>query len=96
MKQKANEVQKLKEEQELMRMQVVDLELKARYWKAQHDIRYFTLAAEGLQKEYDEYLLEQQKKRDEAMENLQKEIEKLNAQQESELKEFENAKENGN
>lgn len=96
MKQKANEIQKLKEEQELMRMQVIDLELKARYWKAQHDIRYFTLAAEGLQKEYDEYLLEQQTKRDEAMENLQKEIEKINAQQEAELKELEKTEENVN
>lgn len=43
-------------EQEAMRLQVVDLELKARYWKAQHDIRHFTLASEALQPQYDEFL----------------------------------------
>ena len=82
MKQKTNgAVSKMTEEQEMMRIQVIDLELKARYWKAQHDIRYFTLAAEGLHEEYEKYLQEQEVKRNEAMEKLQKELEKLNAQE---------------
>ena len=43
-------------EQEAMRLQVIDLELKARYWKAQYEIRNFTLESEKLQPEYDEFL----------------------------------------
>jgi hypothetical protein len=97
MKQKANgAVSKMTEEQEMMRLQVIDLELKARYWKAQHDIRYFTLAAEGLQGEYEAYLKEQEAKRNEALENLQKEIEKINAQEQSNLDEIKNIEENVN
>lgn len=87
---------KLTEEQEMMRSQVIDLELKARYWKAQHDIRYFTLAAEGLQEEYEKYLQEQEVKRNEAIEKLQKELEKLNKEQETILQEVQNTEENGN
>jgi len=79
-----------------MRLQVVDLELKARYWKAQHDIRYFTLAAESLQEEYEKYLQEQEVKRNEAMENLQKELERLNAEEQSKLDEIKNVEENVN
>jgi hypothetical protein len=41
--QQKNGVTKLTEEQERMRMDVVDLELKARYWKAQYEIRDYTL-----------------------------------------------------
>lgn len=43
-------------EQEQMRLQVVDLELKARYWKAQYDIRHYTLESEKLQESYDTFL----------------------------------------
>lgn len=97
MKQKVNgAVSKMTEEQEMMRLQVIDLELKARYWKAQHDIRYFTLAAEGLQQEYEAYLKEQEAKRNEALENLQKELEKINAQEQSNLDEIKNVEENVN
>jgi len=97
MKQKANgAVSKMTEEQEMMRLQVIDLELKARYWKAQHDIRYFTLAAEGLQEEYEKYLQDQEAKRNEAMNNLQKELERLNAEEQSKLDEIKNVEENVN
>jgi predicted nucleic acid-binding Zn-ribbon protein len=97
MKQKTNgAVSKMTEEQEMMRLQVVDLELKARYWKAQHDIRYFTLAAESLQEEYEKYLQEQEVKRNEAMENLQKELERLNTEEQSKLDEIKNVEENVN
>ena len=43
-------------DQEAMRLQVVDLELKARYWKAQHGIRFYTLESEKLQDNYNAFL----------------------------------------
>lgn len=39
-----------------MRMQVVDLELKARFWKAQYEIRHYTLESERLGPQYDAFL----------------------------------------
>jgi hypothetical protein len=89
-------VSKMTEEQEMMRLQVVDLELKARYWKAQHDIRYFTLAAEGLQEDYEKYLNEQETKRNEAMDKLQKELERINSEEQSRLDELKTVEEDGN
>lgn len=47
-------------EQEAMRLQVVDLELKARYWKAQYDIRHYTLESEKLQPDYDAFIQKSQ------------------------------------
>jgi hypothetical protein len=73
-----NGVSKLSNAQEEMRMQVIDLELKARYWKAQHDIRFYTLEAEKLQPVYDEYLSEQARLRDEAIADLEKTISEAN------------------
>lgn len=67
-------MKKQKTETELMREQVIDLELKARYWKAQHDIRFYTLEAEKLQPEYDEYVEKQRQQREELMKELQEEI----------------------
>ena len=68
--------------QEEMRKQVVDLELKARYWKAQYDIRHFTLESEALQEKYDAYIEETRKAGEEAYKNLMAEMEKVKAEQE--------------
>lgn len=69
----------LNEEQHEMRLKVVDAELKARYWKAQWEIRHYTLEAEALQGKYDEYVaaqLESQRKAFEAyLEQMKKENE---------------------
>ena len=68
----------LTEDQEQMRLQVVDLELKARYWEAQWKIRFYTLEAEGLQKSYDEFLEVEKAKREEALVRFQEQIDKMN------------------
>lgn len=57
-------------------MQVVDLEMKARYWKAQYDIRHYTLESEKLQEEYTKWLEDSKKAQQEAMTKLMAEIEK--------------------
>jgi len=49
-------VAKLPDAQEQMRLQVVELELRARYWKAQWEVRYYTLEAEKVQPEYDKWM----------------------------------------
>jgi flagellar biosynthesis/type III secretory pathway protein FliH len=76
----------LNEDQEVMRAQVVDLELKARYWEAQWKIRYFTLEAEKIQPEYEEFLDAQRQKQEEALKRFQEQIAKMNeeAKQKSE------------
>jgi len=73
----------LNEDQERMRAEVVDLELKARYWKAQHDIRFYTLAAEKIQPEYDAYLEEQKKKREEMEKAFLEQLQKIQAEKEA-------------
>jgi hypothetical protein len=54
------EIKQQREEAALARQaqreEVLDLEMKARWWKAQWEIRYFTLQAEKIQPEYQEYL----------------------------------------
>ena len=64
----------LNKDQEQMRANVVELELKARYWKAQHDIRFYTLEAEKLQKAYDEYLEVQRLQHEEMLKNFQEQM----------------------
>lgn len=53
---KTGGVNQLDQAQEEMRMQVVDLELKARFWKAQYEIRHYTLESERLGPQYDAFL----------------------------------------
>ena len=64
--------------QEQMRSEVVDLELKARYWKAQYDIRHYTLQAEEIQAPYNAYLEEQRKLNEELQKKYQESIDKMN------------------
>lgn len=67
MKQQKPTTNILTPEQEAMRLQVVDLELKARYWKAQWEIRHYTLNAEALQPEYDTYVTKQKENAEKAL-----------------------------
>lgn len=74
-------------EAKMMKDQVDDLEMKARYWKAQFDIRHYTLEAEKLQPEYEIYMEEQRKKNEELQakwEAHQKELEAQGAKLEEE------------
>ena len=68
----------LSEEQENQRIQIIDLELKARYWEAQWKIRFYTLESEKLQPEYDEFLNVQKAKQEEAIKRFQEQIDKMN------------------
>lgn len=77
MNKKNNGVNRLSEAQENMRMEIVELELKARYWKAQYDIRNYTLMAEAIQPEYDKYLEAQRIKNEELRQEYEKEMEKV-------------------
>lgn len=78
----------LSKEQEQQRLQIVDLELKARYWEAQWKIRFYTLEAEKLQPDYDAYIADQQVKQQEMIKRFQEQIEEMNkkAQEEAEQK----------
>ncbi len=82
-------INQLTPEQEQMRMQVVDLEMKARYWKAQFEIRNYTLESEKLQKPYDEFLLKTKEAQDKAYAEFMAamEKEKANTVQEPEQRE---------
>ena len=68
----------LNQDQEIMRLQVVDLELKARYWEAQWKIRYFTLEAEKLQPDYNDFLEREKVKQEEALRRFQEQIDAMN------------------
>lgn len=72
-------------EQEQQRAQIVDLELKARYWEAQWKIRFYTLESEKLQEEYDDFLEKQKQLQEKAMEEFQKAIEKMNEKKDTEV-----------
>ena len=74
---KTKGVAKLTQAQEDMRMQVVDLELKARFWKAQFEIRDYSLKVESLQPEYEKYLEVQKQRDQEALARFQEQIEKM-------------------
>lgn len=71
-----NGLAELEEQMEQSRLQVVDLELKARYWKAQYEIRHYTLLGEGLQDEYDKFIESQKVKNEELRQKMIEQIEK--------------------
>jgi len=82
----------LSKEQEHQRLQIVDLELKARYWEAQWKIRFYTLEAEKLQPDYDAYIADQQIKQQEMMKRFQEQIEEMNKKAQEEAKAKEDAR----
>lgn len=77
--------------QKRMKADTQDLELKARYWKAQWEIRYYTLEAEKLQPDYDEYIKIQQEKNELAYKEYMERMEQLKNSPEVEVEETENA-----
>lgn len=62
-----------------MKADLQELELKARYWKAEFEVRYYTLEAEKIQPAYNEYLEAEMAKREqmrkEFLEQHQKNVE---------------------
>lgn len=74
------------EQKKLMRLQVEDLELKARFWKAQAEIRRYTLEYENLEADYNLYV----QKQAELAEELKKKQEEAIARLQEALKEKEN------
>lgn len=61
--------------------QVRELELKARFWKAQWEIRHYTLEAENLQVPYDEYVAAQREKNEKAQKEFQEYLDKISQQE---------------
>src|SRR5688572_1794946 len=59
-----------------MKARLEDAELKARYWKAQWEVKHYTLENEKLQEPYDAWLVEQNKRNEEAMKRFQEQMEK--------------------
>ncbi len=60
-----------------------ELREKAEYWEMQWKIRFYTLEAEKLQPEYNEFLEKEMIKQEEAIKRFQEEIEKMNQQTEA-------------
>ncbi len=72
----ANQQKAQKERLEYMREQVLEVELQARYWKAMHDTKFYTMEDDKLKAEYNVFITK-------AQEDAMKEVEKL--QKESEV-----------
>lgn len=77
MNKRTNGVASLPDAAEEMRMQVVELELRARYWKAQYEVRHYTLEAEKVQPEYDLWLEGQKTKNEEAQKRFEESLKEL-------------------
>ncbi len=56
---------------DMMRDQVQELELQARYWKANHDTKYYTLEDAKLKEPYEKFFYEVQEKAMEAARELE-------------------------
>jgi hypothetical protein len=86
---KVNGVTQLDDKMENMRLTVIDLELKARFWRAQAEIKRYTLEHAELEPKYQEYIKAEQdkadalkKEYDENLKKLQETIEKEQTDQE--------------
>lgn len=75
---KENGVTKLSDEMEEMRLKAIEVELKARFWKAQYEIRYYTLEAEKIQPEYEKYVEKQREMNDKLMKEYMEQLQKEN------------------
>ena len=71
----ANQAKAQKERLEFMREQVLEVELQARYWKAMHDTKLYTLSDDKLKVEYNAFIEKAQADAMAEIENLQKESE---------------------
>lgn len=79
-KQRSTGANKQNNAQEEMRMRVVDMELRARFWKAQYEIRKYTLETNAMEEEYNAYMQDQLAREKEQLEKLQEQI-KINNEQ---------------
>lgn len=55
-----NQEKQQKAKVEFMRMQVQELELQARYWKAQWETKFYTLEDSKVKDEYDQFVIKTQ------------------------------------
>lgn len=74
---KKNGAAQLPDAAERMRLEVVELELRARYWKAQYEIREYTLKSEEIQPKYDEWMAAQKVKNEEAQARFEESLKEL-------------------
>lgn len=61
-------------EEKAMESQVKDMEMKARFWEAQFKIRHFSLEAEKLQKDYEEFLNREKERNEELRKRFEDQI----------------------
>jgi len=72
-----NGVQALAPELEEQRQTVVELELKARYWKAQFEIMDYSLRADSIESAYTELIQRQKEQAEKQREEFLEQIEKM-------------------
>jgi|SRR6476469_2410635 len=70
-------------QEEKKRLQVVESELNARYWKSQYDIMHYSLEYEKLLPEYEEHLKRMKILEEQKFAEFQKAMEDMKAQAES-------------
>lgn len=70
----------LTEEQQVLRNQVIEVELKARYWEAQWKVKHFTLQSSKLDEEYSAFLQAEREKEQKAREAYQEFVKKMQEQ----------------
>lgn len=81
MNKKNGNVDILDNQQQRMRETVVDLELKARYWKAQYEIKQYTLLGRDVEEDYNTYVKAEQEKAEKAQAEFMEQLEKMKGQE---------------
>lgn len=74
---KRNGVATLDEKTEAIRMQVIEAELKARYWKATYELKHYTLEADKIHDEYERYIEKEKIKHEELQRKFMEEMEEV-------------------
>lgn len=67
----------LTKQQEEMRLTVIEMEMKARYWKSHFEVKYYTIENTKLDEEYLRVIEEQKKKQGEQFEQFQEQLDKM-------------------
>lgn len=73
----------LTDEQLALRNQVLEMELKARYWKAQFETKYYTLESSKLDETYTKFLQDQREREIKAYEEYQAKMREVQEKQEA-------------
>ncbi len=75
-KKKASDTNILTDDQKELRLKIVDMELRARYWESLWKVRFYTLEAEKLAPEYDQHMLQLREEQQKIHQQIQEELKK--------------------